>query len=49
MMPHPERAISFTQLPNWTYVKECLARTGQPLPEEGPGMVIFRKGVKYFG
>lgn len=47
-MPHPERATEFTHLPNWTLIKEKLKRAGQPIPEEGPGMQIFRNGVNYF-
>ena len=48
MMPHPERAIHFTQLPNWTLLKEKLKRAGEDIPEEGPGMKLFRNGVNYF-
>jgi len=44
MMPHPERAISPYQLPNW----RNLQREGK-LPEEGPGLQLFRNAVKYFG
>lgn len=48
MMPHPERAIGFTHLPHWTLLKEKLAREGKPLPEEGPGLQIFRNAAEYF-
>ncbi len=48
MMPHPERAIYFTQLPNWTYKRETLTRAGQDLPEFGPGLKIFENAVEYF-
>jgi phosphoribosylformylglycinamidine synthase len=48
MMPHPERAIAFTQLPDWQLTKEKLQRAGQPLPTEGPGLQVFRNGVNYF-
>jgi phosphoribosylformylglycinamidine synthase subunit PurQ / glutaminase len=48
LMPHPERAILFTQLPHWTYVKEKLVRENKPIPVEGPGMAIFRNAVGYF-
>ena len=48
LMPHPERAIEFTQLPDWTLRREILAREGQPLPDEGPGMALFRNAVDYF-
>jgi len=48
MMPHPERAIDFTQLPNWTLLKEKYKREGRPIPKEGGGLNIFRNGVRYF-
>jgi phosphoribosylformylglycinamidine synthase len=48
MMPHPERAIDFTQLPNWTLLKEEYKREGKPLPNEEGGLKIFRNGVEYF-
>lgn len=48
LMPHPERAIFFTQLPHWTYLKEKLQRKGEPIPTQGPGMPIFTNAVKYF-
>jgi len=48
MMPHPERAIFFTQLPHWTFLKEKLCREGKPIPKEGPGMQLFRNAVEYF-
>ncbi len=46
MMPHPERAIEITHLPNWTYLKSEQGR--ENLPEEGPGMQLFRNAVEYF-
>ncbi len=48
MMPHPERAILFTQLPDFPNRKEHMMREGKPIPEEGPGMQIFRNAVHYF-
>lgn len=48
LMPHPERAVRFTQLPHWTYEKERYVRDGAPVPEEGPGIQIFRNAVAYF-
>lgn len=48
LMPHPERAMFFTQLPNWPLIKEQLKRDGKDLPVEGPGLQIFRNGVNYF-
>ena len=48
MMPHPERAMFFTQLPNWTYLKEKLVREGKKVPKEAAGLKIFQNGVDYF-
>ena len=48
LMPHPERAVSFTQLPDWTFLREQYKRTGKEVPEEAQGMKIFRNGVDYF-
>lgn len=48
LMPHPERAMFFTQLPSWPYEKEKLIRANKPLPKFGPGLKIFQNGVNYF-
>ncbi len=48
MMPHPERAITFTHLPNWPLLKEQYKREGKEIPKEGPGLQILRNAVKYF-
>lgn len=48
MMPHPERAIDFTQLPHWTLLREKYKRMGIEIPTEASGLQIFRNGVKYF-
>ncbi|HEY4525279.1 MAG TPA: phosphoribosylformylglycinamidine synthase subunit PurQ [Candidatus Paceibacterota bacterium] len=48
LMPHPERAVRFTQLPHWTYLREKYIRDGIELPTEGPGLAIFRNAVHYF-
>lgn len=48
LMPHPERAIRFTQLPHWTYLKEHLVRKGRALPHEGAGLQVFKNAVAYF-
>lgn len=48
LMPHPERAVRFTQLPHWTYLRESYLRQGIALPKEGPGLQIFRNAVNYF-
>ncbi len=49
MMPHPERAIDFTQLPHWTWLKEKYKREKREIPDEADGIEIFRNGVRYFG
>lgn len=48
LMPHPDRALDFTNLPNWTNLREHFKRAGQDIPSEGPGVQIFRNAVKYF-
>lgn len=48
LMPHPERGIFFTQLPNWTNLREKLKREGKPLPHLAPGIKIYQNGVDYF-
>ncbi|MDO8563479.1 MAG: phosphoribosylformylglycinamidine synthase I [Nanoarchaeota archaeon] len=48
LMPHPERAIDFTQLPNWTLLKEHYKRAGHQVPTQGPGLTLFENGVNYF-
>ncbi len=48
LMPHPERAMFFTQLPNWPLLKEQYLRVGKPLPKYGPGLKIFQNAVKFF-
>ena len=48
LMPHPERAVRFTQLPQWTLLKERCIRTGESLPPEGPGLQVFKNAVSYF-
>ncbi len=48
LMPHPERAVRFTQLPHWTWLKEEYIRNGKAIPTEGSGLQIFRNAVEYF-
>lgn len=48
LMPHPERAIRFTQLPHWTLLREHYLRDGVDMPSEGPGLQLFRNAVEYF-
>jgi phosphoribosylformylglycinamidine synthase subunit PurQ / glutaminase len=48
LMPHPERAIFFTQRPDWPVVSERARRVGSKLPEYGPGLAVFANAVAYF-
>ncbi len=48
LMPHPERALFFTHLPQWPILMEQLRRKHQPAPEAGPGAQIFQQAVSYF-
>jgi phosphoribosylformylglycinamidine synthase len=49
LMPHPERAVRFTQLPHWTCLRESYLRNGIEMPVQGPGVAIFKNAVQYFG
>ena len=48
LMPHPERVVFFTQLPHWTLLREKYVREGKKLPEEGPGLQLFKNAMSYF-
>jgi len=48
MMPHPERAMEFTDLYDWPLLKEQMKRAGERLPGESLNMTIFRNIVRYF-
>ncbi len=48
MMPHPERALFFTQRDDWTRLKAEARRQRQPCPETGDGFKIFENAVRYF-
>ncbi|HWP61768.1 MAG TPA: phosphoribosylformylglycinamidine synthase subunit PurQ [Candidatus Paceibacterota bacterium] len=48
LMPHPERAVSFFQLPHWTHLREVYARAGEAIPTEASGLQLFRNAVDYF-
>lgn len=48
LMPHPERAVRFTQLPHWTLLRESYIREGKPLPTEAMGHQLFKNAVHYF-
>ena len=49
MMPHPERALFFTQLPHWPRLKEVYRRSGKKLPEYAGGLQLFKNAQAYFG
>lgn len=48
LMPHPDRALWFTQRPDWTYKKELYMRKKKPLPVYGDGLEIFKNAIRYF-
>ena len=48
MMPHPERAILFTQRDDWTEQKEKMIRENKDIPEDSEGIKIFNNAVEYF-
>ncbi|HUT37824.1 MAG TPA: phosphoribosylformylglycinamidine synthase subunit PurQ [Methanoregula sp.] len=48
LMPHPERAMNFTNLYDWPYQKEKMKREGKKLPQESPNMQFFKNIVNYF-
>ena len=48
LMPHPEAYNHWTNHPNWTVFKERYRRGGEPYPQEGYGIQIFRNAVEYF-
>jgi len=48
LMPHPDRALFSSNLPQAPLLREEAKRSGKELPEYGPGLQIFRNGVAYF-
>ena len=48
MMPHPERAVFFTQRYDWTDVKDASMRVGKPVPTYADGFEVFCNAVRYF-
>ncbi|MDP7141056.1 MAG: phosphoribosylformylglycinamidine synthase I [Candidatus Woesearchaeota archaeon] len=48
MMPHPERAIEFTQLPHWRSLGRKYKELDIKSPNIGPSLKIFQNGVDYF-
>ncbi len=47
LMPHPEAALFFENLPNWTEIKEDCIRKNVPVPANGPGLIIFKNALNY--
>jgi phosphoribosylformylglycinamidine synthase subunit PurQ / glutaminase len=48
LMPHPEAYNHVTNHPDWTRMKESLARQGKPMDQkEGEGIRVFRNAVDY--
>jgi phosphoribosylformylglycinamidine synthase len=45
LMPHPEAYNHWTNHPNWTLFKERYRRGGEPYPQEGYGIQIFRNSL----
>lgn len=48
LMPHPERAVFFTQLPHWSFLKEKYTREGKKIPKYGQSLKIFQNSINYF-
>jgi phosphoribosylformylglycinamidine synthase len=48
LMPHPERAMNFTNLYDWPNQKERLKREGGKIPLESLNMQFFKNIVDYF-
>ena len=48
LMPHPERAMEFTNLYDWPLLREQVRRAGVALPAESMNMQLFRNIVEYF-
>lgn len=48
LMPHPERALLFTNLPHWPYLKERYMREKKAVPKIGPGLALFKNAIHYF-
>ena len=48
MMPHPERALFTTQLPQFPFLNEKTKREGKKLSKVGPGFQIFKNAINFF-
>jgi phosphoribosylformylglycinamidine synthase subunit PurQ / glutaminase len=48
LMPHPERAMEFTNLYDWPLIRERMKRAGTAVPAESMNMRFFRNVVDNF-
>ena len=48
MMPHPERAVLFTQSDNWTLLRENHLRERTNTPKYSDGLILFKNAIAYF-
>lgn len=48
LMPHPERAMFFTQRPDWELLKEQNKKVKKKIPEFNDGLKIFKNAIAYF-
>ena len=48
LMPHPERAMEFTNLYDWPVRRERMKRSGIPLARDSMNMQLFKNIVDYF-
>lgn len=48
MMPHPERSVFFTQLPNWQLLKNGYLLKKMALPEMNSDFQLFENAITYF-
>jgi phosphoribosylformylglycinamidine synthase I len=48
LMPHPERAMEFTNLYDWPVRREQIKRSGTRIPRDSMNMQLFRNIVDYF-
>lgn len=49
LMPHPERGSFFTQLPNWTLLRQEYGGKKKALPKYARGIEIFKNAIDFFG
>ena len=48
LMPHPERATFFSQLPQYYLLRAEYDAKGKQIPSEGPGLTLFKNAAEYF-